>query len=588
MDDPIPIDRPSRSPVEVIRGIEIPGDDQTAAQPDGLTETRRVLEEFVPVTRCLEWRLSSSYWATAGLRPFVEGAVPSTIHNSGWAAHGAAAVLFASCVESDSGGPIRVLELGAGLGLFAKQLLDRFRDVCREQDRDFYGRLTYVITDGSKATVDQWASLGVFEEHGQHAVIGWCDASQPQCVQTVEGRDVAVDSVRAVFMNYLLDSLPAAVVRFGDGRVEQLLVRTYWPSKLDPVTGWGDDEMTFDRAAALAEVDDPKRLAALLGVMDDLEYETTFGLDGAEALAGVEDLGAFVGDTRGRATLNYEAVACLKQCLDLLGPGGFVLVNDLGPGRVEDIGEMSMVQRYGNSVCVSVNFPYLEHVLDGWGWSSIKPERDDERSVHSRVFLRGGDDASEAIRVTFLDRFAYERFFVAMSTSQQAAEHIAAGRYDEALGCYRRGIESCPEDWHLLALAAQFLTQQLGRFSEALDLARTAARINPWSSCLVWNTLGNCYFCLGASLLAHEAFMKAFGIYSADPQTHLNLSHTWLDRGDVSRALQAAVRGLEHDTHGHFREHLLQQQGRILQRLDEQRGTRQMAIDARNRAHGAG
>jgi SAM-dependent methyltransferase len=115
-----------------------------------------VLQEFRPLTRCLEWELSELHWNQQGILPFVENDVPFLINNSGRLSEHAAALLFANCLETLGAGSIRVLELGAGTGLFARYFLNAFRAICLQENRDFYQRLIYYVTDRSMRTVQQW------------------------------------------------------------------------------------------------------------------------------------------------------------------------------------------------------------------------------------------------------------------------------------------------------------------------------------------------------------------------------------------------------------------------------------------------
>jgi hypothetical protein len=91
-------------------------------QPDGV-----ILEDFQPVTECLEWRLAEHQWSTRGLLPFVDGEVPFWINNTGRLSEDAAVLLFTLCEDAALvTDEIRVVEFGAGTGLFARYLLDDF------------------------------------------------------------------------------------------------------------------------------------------------------------------------------------------------------------------------------------------------------------------------------------------------------------------------------------------------------------------------------------------------------------------------------------------------------------------------------
>ena len=50
---------------------------------------------------------------------------------------------------------IFVLELGIGVGLFARFFLDAFRERCQKEGRDYYERLTYIAADRSER--ERWS-----------------------------------------------------------------------------------------------------------------------------------------------------------------------------------------------------------------------------------------------------------------------------------------------------------------------------------------------------------------------------------------------------------------------------------------------
>src|SRR5262249_56850682 len=99
----------------------------------------------------------------------------------------AARLLLASCLEASPRAaapqdehPITVLELGAGSGLFARLLLDRFRDLCAEIGRDFYKRLTYIVSDASPATASQRDEPAPFATHAGRVTCVVAGALDPE------------------------------------------------------------------------------------------------------------------------------------------------------------------------------------------------------------------------------------------------------------------------------------------------------------------------------------------------------------------------------------------------------------------------
>src|SRR5437764_2338 len=112
----------------------------TAARPVGLftrpDEARFVVQDFVAFPESLEWKLGQAYLSARGSKSFIHDArpIPYAINNDSTLSGNAAELLFQSLVAADAAGSLQpdifVLELGIGVGLFARFFLDAFRERC--------------------------------------------------------------------------------------------------------------------------------------------------------------------------------------------------------------------------------------------------------------------------------------------------------------------------------------------------------------------------------------------------------------------------------------------------------------------------
>ena len=577
MSEPIRPGAGERSPADILGSLELP--DRLSGSGKGGDPSRRVLlEDYRPVWSCLERRVATAVWEEQGPRPFISGEVPFVVHNSGWTAGNAAQVLFTNCTEIDSSSAkITVLELGAGLGLFAKQLLDAFHRLCSDHERDFYQRLVYFVTDASERTQRVWRETGLFEEHADRVVLARSDGMRPLDLTGPGGEPIDPRKVRAVFCNYLLDALPTAIVRRRGNGIQQLHMRVWldgaeWELHRDP------DSPTADEAVHLARSEDAGNLARLVPLLPWLELEAAFLDGGVDELPHAEELLEFHAGAS-RAILNHGAIACLENCLASLEPGGFVLFSDYGAVNRAAAATVAYPGRFGGTWAMPLDFAFLERFHSSAGARVSRTEGDDERTVHSRLLTR---DGSGGTAEAFLERYGDPRGAGAEQRPRRAIENINAGRLQEALRIYQEGLTYCPDDWNLLGHAAQFLNQQLLHHEEALELARRAVGINPWFSTFLWNTLGNCLFSLGQREEAHEAYIHALKINEDDAQTHLNLAYTWESRGDMERALASLARGLQRDVDGRFRTALLEKVRHLLDRMDAEAAARSERLQRRD------
>ena len=182
--------------------------------------SRAVIQDFVPLAESMEWQLGQEYLRQRGNKAFLSDSspVPFVVNNDGTLSRNAAEVFYASLVDAEERGPLEdelfVLELGIGVGLFARYFLDAFRDLCREHDKDYYDRLCYIAADRSERMLRDVCRHGVLANHPGRYRLRLVDAMNPgeRLPLDLMFQDNPGKPLRAVFLNYLLDCLPAAVL----------------------------------------------------------------------------------------------------------------------------------------------------------------------------------------------------------------------------------------------------------------------------------------------------------------------------------------------------------------------------------------
>jgi tetratricopeptide (TPR) repeat protein len=520
--------------------------------------TPRIVQDFRPLWQSLEWQLSDLHWMETGTGSFVRNEVPYTVNNSGALSSNAAALLLVSCEEAPPAGRFLVLEIGAGTGLFARSLLDEFRRLCELRGRDFYDRIVYHVTDGSPRTVAQWEHMRQFAEFGDRVVTGVCDAANPALIQCGNGETVPVVHVRAVFANYVLDSLPASVVRKGDAGPEELYVRTHITADSARMQHYTNLDIAGVRALAESpEIADRLLLAPLVTL---LEYESDYRR--ADPAPPYLDEALAFGHDLDRVVLNHGALRCLETCRGLLEPLGFICFSDYGPLGHDEVAAQSVAQRFGPSIAIGVNFPLIEHHFAMAGCTMVKPEDDSLLPVHPRLLMNA---ALPRTKHAFLQAYSGAAYRAVEDHVERARQHIETGRLEQAKDAYQAALARSPRDWRMLGEAAEFLIRHVADYATGERLARAAVALNPWYAPWLWNTLGDALFCLDRSDEAHQCYITARGMDAADVRTSLNLSYTYARSGDYREALEAVAAGLAHDRNGQFRDRLLEKQQQILQ-----------------------
>jgi tetratricopeptide (TPR) repeat protein len=528
---------------------------------------RLVLQDYCPLAESLEWQLGQLYWQERGSQAFLADAepVPYVVNNDGTLSRSAAEVLFASLASAERSSSLPatlyVLELGIGVGLFARFFLDAFLDLCQRSGANYYERICYVACDRSSAMLSDAARHGLFERHPGHYLLRVVDACQPEDALLA---DAALDQQAprpfcAVFLNYILDCLPATVLEVTDTEVRQLCVRTCLARGVTLDDGFGLNARELARCAESSYPDDRK---SLLGIYDQLSSEYAYRpVDIGQVSYG--DVAQRLGQGSGcRVLHNYGAIRALERLLGLVRADGFILVNDYGLTEASASEELEH-QRFSRATSIGLNFPLLKTYFADGGRCQWEEPLHPDAAIHSRLM---GSSLAPETRARFHECFSKAAFERQEEALRQARGWAQAGRLETALACYGRALEQQPANWVLLWEVATFLVYSLGDGRNAVEVARIGLGLNPLSTDL-WDTLGDGQLHCGRLAEARESYARALQLNNDDVRARIGLARIHAQERDYSTALCRIGEGLALDLTGHYREHLLQQQSQILERL---------------------
>jgi hypothetical protein len=129
--------------------------------------------------------------------------------------------------------------------------------------------------------------------------------------------------LRAVFLNYLLDALPVAVLRMKDGATSELCVRTCLARGVELAR---HTNLTVEQLAARAVSTDRTERAALVDLFGIFVSEYDFRPVDLSKLPYADLLAEHAGTRDGCLVHNYGALRCLEQLAKLLDEQGFILI----------------------------------------------------------------------------------------------------------------------------------------------------------------------------------------------------------------------------------------------------------------------
>ncbi len=549
-------------PALTAAGLDGPPPDPTARLA-AASGWRHLIQDFRPLEQSLEWRLGRHAWMTQGARTFSEGGVPYIVNNSGTLSASVARLLLTRLDEVPAPGPIRLLELGAGSGLFARYLLDELQRLCIERGRSDYERLEYWVTDASPAMVDAWRQRGQFAPHAARVQLRACAAEAAASLQP--------HPWHAVFANYVLDVLPADVVRRGAAGWEQLHRRCWIQADAAALRQY--TPLSPDALRTLAEADDEPAHAALAPLLPLLESESEFRPATAAQVARwrLDEAAAAASEP---FTVNWGALDCLSALLPRLSAGGFCLLSDF----VAEPGHGA--QRFGPTTALGLNLDALESHVRGTGFEICASEGDSGMLLRHRLITPSPAPQTLPCFARELGAAAYHW---RDQPRDEARAHAAAGQTALALEQVRLAVARAPGDWAVLHEAAEFAAGHLRDFALTRDLAQAVLARNPWTDHRPWNTLGGALLGLGQPQQALDCHLQALRIHAQDAGTWLALARCRLALERAGEALEAIAHGLACDADAMFRHLLLAEQARALELLSRRFGA-ERAARARRRS----
>src|SRR5207247_4634010 len=174
---------------------------------------------------------------------------------------------------------------------------------------------------------------GVLAEHAGHYCLRLVDAMKPgeHLPQDLLFRSLQGKPLQAVFLNYLLDCLPAAVLELGGEQVKQLCVRTCLARNVDLAEHTDLSAQALADRARSADVRERRDLLEVYGLFA-AEYDYR-PVDIAALPYGPFAFGFARGRTR-RLLHSWGAIQCLERLLGLVHEQGFILASDYGPTQL--------------------------------------------------------------------------------------------------------------------------------------------------------------------------------------------------------------------------------------------------------------
>ncbi len=543
-----------------------------------------LLQDWSPLSQCLDWKLGRIAWAISADQLFDDGRVPNLTHDSGTLSLRNARVLAAWCAEQAAADAlpdeIVVVEVGMGTGLHLRYLLDHFQKISSDGGQDWYDRLRVYATDVSPALLTKAAERGLFEPHAERVRMGYIDLASPGLYIEPDGGE-QVDlrgGIHLLCANYVLDLLPIDVFRrsrVSDNgaarttRWEALLART-WLRAVERLPAYTD--LTLEQIQTLAASEDPQAWRALTSLYSLLQLQLrTFevpiaahpDLDELVRLANRQE--AALGDGHellASGTIVYHSGGALRVATELgmiLADNGYATLRDIGLTSAELAAVPRIHQHFGTTVAAGVNMVQLDDWLaedrSGSGVRAVAPANDGTDNHAARLLTRGSLPATESAFAEHFDGEAMSLVGRTVWAARQESDTTTAMEH------YREALLLEPANWLLLGEAAACSLSGGQAPDLAMTIARQGLEVNPGYNADLWNIYGDSLWAAGDGANALLAYQYALQTNPRHPRSHYCLAYVEAERGRFEEAFRHIGEALALDASGVVR-------GEVLQLLD--------------------
>lgn len=491
------------------------------------------IEDFTAYHASAWWRLHDAWFEARGLAAWHRGELPyRATTNMGLALQHARFLVghveaLLAAGRAAPGDPVVLLEVGAGSGVFAANLLRALAEGCGPEGRLLVGRVQLVVTDVCAKTIQEacasqplvgWVQSG-------HVRPGVLDIRYPAKLTTPDGAplDVRVDLVIA---NGVASISRTAYLRYHKRRWQELQVA------LDAELPEGlQGEAALE--AWLAEPTTPNRLR---DVQMRVEWK-------AARLEGLSD-SYFHADVV-RWLFDGNDKACFPYCYGFfdfiegarryLKMGALFILNDQGPtdpAAVERT-EPALPKVYGNSGSHPVHVRAFDGFAKAIGGACLRSPAE-VRSNHTVVLsldprFREGTEA------------AFKASFVDVSWGEDVNDFASAARLSASQRAWRRAAHL----YRRCVAIAPFDPEWQFRYGEALleaGMTREARSVFETASAMKGIEPWDVPFQLGRLAVVEQRWAEAVALYTRSlaldesPVTHTNLAYASTRVGDLEGA----------------------------------------------------
>ncbi|MFN8578138.1 MAG: tetratricopeptide repeat protein [Candidatus Sericytochromatia bacterium] len=348
------------------------------------------IEDLTPYHKSIKWDIHNNYFQNRGNEAWKTREVPFDITSNSQASYQNAYAAFRIIDKSNhkKGKPILILEIASGLGIFALNFIKVFKEICKQNGKDYHEDVHYMFTDYSLKNLEDASKNKYIAKLKENKLLDFylLDALNPKDIKNMNGEKFFLEkeSLTLVIANYLYCTLPVRIIRKKDNKYYEKNIEMYFnlndsenytQDEINKIITDSSDQNLFNR---LEEVSHYNEINLDTYIQDDILRDSFITSLIPLDIATVE--------------LPVGACESINKLIPFIKKTGAFIISDKGYANISYMyGEHEcFFSIHGNSFAHSLNFPLLDIYLSKKELFSIRTDNE-QNSLQVMLITKQND-----------------------------------------------------------------------------------------------------------------------------------------------------------------------------------------------------
>lgn len=452
------------------------------------------LGERVSFDKSPIWEIQTQYYKNNGKNSWKKGQTPFNITSNSRFAYQTAKIIYEN-IKNINLEKIYILELGSGVGLFAKYFLDQLKKICYSKNKELFKRIHFMITDYSVKNLNDIIESKVFDEYKKSGNVDFytLDINNPENLKNIDGIELKIENnmLSAVIANYLYCVIPYKTIKKEQDKYYEKYVQLYINS---------DSEVSIDELFKNVTEIDYQSIIEKEIHYKEIYLSESLGINNAEFLKKItNDKSEFI--------LDYSPISInsLDNFLRLLNEQGVFLISDKASNEFSSYySKENDYITHSNSLSYMPNLPMFGKFAE-------------YNSMYSKISKK--DYSFKTLMIKKVENKniikEFDKLFVTTNINAEIIEVYKKGRnylknnkIKDAIEEFKLCYKHLPEDaWLIYSLASAYLATS--QIDNALKISYKGYELDYFKLFGFSIIIGFCYLNLGEYKKARDFFLEA-------------------------------------------------------------------------------